>query len=455
MGQIIPYLLRVNIIIAVLFSLYWLLVRNKSNFKLNRIYLLSVLLFAFLFPLISFPVEIEEFANTNQFNFINTVNDFTSFPNTVAIETKIPETPVDMQLILSYAYLLITFLLLLRFIIELIRIIKKIYAYDKIKKERFTLIVNKNFKSPFSFFHYIFVEKFPGVDSLIIEHEKVHARQLHTLDLFFTQISSALLWINPFIYLLKKELVAQHEYLADYAVLNNGTNHEKYLNQVLNQAQNNFNSALVSKFNYSLTIKRLKMMKNINLKQKRHFKYFVLFITTGIIAGLFACSNSDNIYLDKIKVTDMPVVEKITTDSIKVTKQNTTPSIWPIDKNKVKGIIKFGKKIHPILKVEKLHTGIDLKAERGTEIFATADGVAKRVEYSKGYGNIVEIEHDKTYSTLYAHLKGFNVKKGDQVKQGDVIGYVGSTGLSTAPHLHYEVRENGRWANPENYIPTR
>lgn len=129
------------------------------------------------------------------------------------------------------------------------------YAYDKIKKDRFTIVVNKTIKSPFSFLNYIFVEKFPGVDSLIIEHEKVHARQLHTIDLFILQISSALLWINPFMYLLKKELVAQHEFLADNYVLSNTDNHEQYLKQVLIQLQNNFNNSLASKFNYSLTKK--------------------------------------------------------------------------------------------------------------------------------------------------------------------------------------------------------
>ena len=126
------------------------------------------------------------------------------------------------------------------------------------------------------------------MDSLIIEHEKVHARQFHTIDLFISQISSALLWINPFMYLLKKELIAQHEYLADNYVLNAGENHEKYLKQVFIQAHRTSNNHKLSNFNYSLTKKRLKMMKNIESKQKNAFRYFVLFIATGIIAGLLS-----------------------------------------------------------------------------------------------------------------------------------------------------------------------
>jgi len=430
MGQIIPYLLRVNIAVAILYSLYWLLIRNKSNFKLNRMYLLSVLLFAFLFPLISFPVEIEEFVNTNQFNFINTVNDFTSFSNTVAIKTKTPETPVDMQLILSYAYLLITFLLLLRFIIELIRIIKKIVAYDKIKKERFTLIVNQNFKSPFSFFHYIFVEKSPGVDSLIIEHEKVHVRQLHTLDLFFAQISSALLWINPFMYLLKKELVALHEYLADFAVLNNGENHEKYLNQVLNQVQNNFNSGLLSKFNYSLTKKRLKMMKSINLNKKRPFKYFILFIATGIIAGLFACSNMEDVSIKK-KYDTIPFGLK-TPDGQRFS--------FPISRGNIKSTSLYFNEFDSITK-RKVPDGLYIIATEGTEILAPFNGVVRKVGHNREYGKYIIIDSNNLYSVLFSIISTIKVKAGDKVKRGTVICHVGNLKSSTTPNFHLDVRK--------------
>ncbi|MBA7529348.1 hypothetical protein ES705_21544 [subsurface metagenome] len=96
---------------------------------------------------------------------------------------------------------------------------------------------------------------------------------------------------------------------------------------------------------------------------------------------------------------------------------------------------------------------MDFTAPTGTEIYATGDGVIEFVESSRrGYGNKIILNHGFGYKTLYAHLNGFNIKQGQKVKRGDVIGYVGSSGLSTAPHLHYEVSLNGKKVNPVNYF---
>jgi murein DD-endopeptidase MepM/ murein hydrolase activator NlpD len=95
---------------------------------------------------------------------------------------------------------------------------------------------------------------------------------------------------------------------------------------------------------------------------------------------------------------------------------------------------------------------MDFTAPTGTEIYATGDGVIELTESSmRGYGNEIVINHGYGYKTLYGHMSGFNVKQGQHVRRGDVIGYVGSTGLSTAPHLHYEVMLNGEKVNPVNY----
>ncbi len=111
----------------------------------------------------------------------------------------------------------------------------------------------------------------------------------------------------------------------------------------------------------------------------------------------------------------------------------------------------FGYRIHPIFKIRKMHTGVDLTAPRGTKIHAAGDGVIVRADYAGGYGNCVRINHGYGYLTLYGHMSKMNVRPGQKVKRGDVIGFVGSTGLSTSPHLHYEVRINGKWVNPVNF----
>ena len=129
------------------------------------------------------------------------------------------------------------------------------------------------------------------------------------------------------------------------------------------------------------------------------------------------------------------------------------PAIQPIA-NKDLGRVAsgYGYRIHPIYKTRKLHTGMDFTAPQGTPIYATGDGKIAKVRRSrKGYGNHVIIDHGYGYQTLYAHMKKYIVYRGQKVKRGEIIGYVGSTGTSVAPHLHYEVMKNKRKINPVNY----
>ena len=111
----------------------------------------------------------------------------------------------------------------------------------------------------------------------------------------------------------------------------------------------------------------------------------------------------------------------------------------------------FGKRKHPILGFTKMHTGTDFAAPMGTPILASGDGLVVRAKWCGGGGNCVKIKHNRVYQTVYAHMSKFarGIKKGARVKQGQIIGYVGSTGLSTGPHLHYEVIENGKKINSQ------
>lgn len=112
----------------------------------------------------------------------------------------------------------------------------------------------------------------------------------------------------------------------------------------------------------------------------------------------------------------------------------------------------FGRRFHPILKVLRPHTGIDIAASKGTPVYATADGVVSHANPGSGYGNTVVINHGYSYQTLYAHLSRKAVRPGERVTRGQVIGYVGSTGLSSGPHLHYEVIKGGVRVNPVHYF---
>ncbi|MCX6295871.1 MAG: peptidoglycan DD-metalloendopeptidase family protein [Bacteroidetes bacterium] len=112
----------------------------------------------------------------------------------------------------------------------------------------------------------------------------------------------------------------------------------------------------------------------------------------------------------------------------------------------------FGWRTHPIYKTPEFHPGMDFAAPQGTEIRATGDGVVERADATaQGYGNHVVINHGYGYETLYGHMLKFVVHAGQKIKRGQLIGYVGSTGLSTAPHVHYEVHKNGQIVNPINF----
>lgn len=129
------------------------------------------------------------------------------------------------------------------------------------------------------------------------------------------------------------------------------------------------------------------------------------------------------------------------------------PAILPIyNKDLTRTSSGFGLRIHPFYKITRFHNGMDFTAPTGTNIYATGEGVVTGVIPDKrGLGNHIILDHGFGYTSIYAHLNGFNVRKGQKVQRGDVIGYVGSTGMSLAPHLHYEIKINGRNVDPVNY----
>lgn len=132
------------------------------------------------------------------------------------------------------------------------------------------------------------------------------------------------------------------------------------------------------------------------------------------------------------------------------------PSIKPIQEDKLKRKVRhlsgYGMRIHPVHKVRKMHHGIDFTAPKGTPIQATGNGVVRKVETRRtGYGKSIVIDHGYGFTTLYGHLSKTTVKVGQRVTKGEQIGFVGSTGTSTAPHCHYEVRINNDPVNPIDY----
>lgn len=166
-----------------------------------------------------------------------------------------------------------------------------------------------------------------------------------------------------------------------------------------------------------------------------------------------------SLHQDMDKITKQLYVQSKSYDDIIEMAQNkaemlaSIPGIQPVANKNLKRMASgYGYRIHPVYKTRKMHHGMDFSAPKGTPVYATGNGVVEKVKRSRrGYGNNVRIDHGYGYKTFYAHLDKYVVKRKQKVKRGDLIGYVGNTGTSTAPHLHYEVRKNGKRVNPVNY----
>ena len=157
--------------------------------------------------------------------------------------------------------------------------------------------------------------------------------------------------------------------------------------------------------------------------------------------------------LDKIEAESKSLNEVIRSAGVKDANLSSMPVLKPVADKYVNRLASgYGTRFHPILKVNKMHKGLDFAASTGTPIYATGDGSVKVSEFNSGYGNMVVLKHGNGYESLYAHMSRSKVRNGQKVKRGDVIGYVGSTGLSTGAHLHYEIHKNGEAVDPVMYF---
>jgi len=144
------------------------------------------------------------------------------------------------------------------------------------------------------------------------------------------------------------------------------------------------------------------------------------------------------------------MIKKLMMENPNAEARGTGKYIWP-----VRGVITstYGRRVHPVFKIAKMHTGLDIGVAHGTPVKAADYGIVTYSDWWGGYGRCIIIDHGRGYATLYAHLSKQIVKKGDRVDKDQVIGNVGTTGYSTGPHLHFEVRKNGETTDPRKFLP--
>lgn len=429
------YIMKASICIIVFYTFYALVLRKCTFFMLNRLYLVLGLILSFVIPALNFSITVgqPDSALSNMvYPFLYEPEyDFFRFH-----KSQDHVTAFNYSMLLPVIYFTGISVLFFRFLFSLLSVfrISRHSETSRIDKKK---IIRSDSDSPFSFFNLVFLPKSEN-NPLIVAHEMAHVRQWHWIDLILMEIVALLLWFNPFVFLYRKSLKLQHEYLADANVVKDDSRVEGYLNCMLKQVQLVSFGGITSQF-YCKTIKKRIVMIT---KDKTPHKYLVLYILILPLVGLMLSAFS----LNKEIFTK--------SDGAVLNHANQEPSLYPLDIEKVRRIADYGEWINPLTKKKGFHYGIDFAIAVGEEVVSTADGVVVEASFDPARGNYVLIRHGDIFSTFYSHLKSISAQVGDQLEKGQTIGYSGNTGTSTTgPHLHYEVLKEGRRVNPKDYLP--
>ncbi len=437
----ITYLLLASVGVFIFWAYYKLALRNVTHFNLIRVYFVCAILLSLLVPLMD-EITLENKSSESLEQNLNEVSFDTILLNEVAsLKQKLGSVNSDKKEATNWLFLIYIggcSLLFIKILYSLLTLYKVQRSSEKSLEHSVPFYYNERIRQPFSLFRSIYLPKLwkDAVPPEVIDHELVHIRQQHFIDLLFSEFLLIILWFNPFAYLLKKELRANLEFIADEAVINKGRNVCHYQSLLLSVATNgDYQAPLKLYFNVPLKNRIVMMSK----KKTSSIGKMTLLGILPITIILFALTTSKEI--------KAPVNEFV--QPIVAVAQDNKPSILPLDKNaELKVTSHFGTTMHPTLKFEKLHTGIDLRAAMGTPVYATSDGLVEAAEFNEHHGYFIKIKHSEKYQTKYSHLKSFIVVPNTFVTKGQVIGYTGSSGRSTGPHLHFEVHENGLPVDP-------
>ncbi len=436
MIDFILFSLKSGLCLILFYAFYRFVLSKETHVKRNRIYLLAAILFSLVLPFINFTIENEELAKANQvvWEFENTIQDQFVIEESNSLKGTVYDFSFWMITLYSSGIILV----LGRLFLNLISIFKIIRANEIKKEGALNLIYLEQVHSPYSFFNYVFLN--PSIlskteNKQILLHESIHSKQLHSIDLLIIELLKAFFWFNPIIYLLKNALVEVHEYCADQACVTDDANKIGYQQCLVQHIESKMNFNLTSAFKSSLILKRIKMIKKSNTSVWAHLK-LILILPVLIISML----SFDYAEIKKDKSENLNSKTKFSLP--------LKPSV------KLKISAGYGWRVHQIYKTKKFHNGIDISGSIGTPVYAIADGVVNLADAKGqgGYGKYIVIVHADGYASRYAHLSKLSINVKANVKRGDLIAYVGNTGKSTGPHLHFEIKKNGNNVNPSDLI---
>ncbi|MEM0992295.1 MAG: TonB family protein [Bacteroidota bacterium] len=435
------YILQVTLCWTAFYVLYRSLLRKETFFHINRWYLLGTLVMGLLIPLIDWQPSPAIEGHPTYETTIQPIQ-VQMWQLEQSIEAASQPFAIDFMDVLLAVYLsgvCFFFALLLHGLWKIWRL----YRISEVEQQgNIKVVYTPEAHLPFSFFHLLFWSKAHEAalaeKAQILRHEEAHIYQWHTLDVLFLELLNIVFWCSPILYFYRKSLRTTHEYLADALVLEN-TKRKEYGHLLLKQSLSGVQIALANHFIHSQLKDRILMMTR-NKSRKRNLMKYLPLLPILLLAVLVFAKH------DGLEQTETMIGSLA---SAQVADSELIQFINPVrDRSKITKEVGYGMREHPIHKDQRLHTGIDYVVPMRTEIIATADGkVAAVNKWKKGYGHHLEVQHSDGYTTFYAHLDEMLVEIGQPVSKGEVIALSGSTGTSTGPHLHYEVRLNGKAIN--------
>lgn len=438
MDNLTIYILKSSSVLLLLYMVYWFFLRRETFFTFNRVYLIFVALLSICLPFIE--ITLPYFLSESSVQYL-TLENMLSYES-INSETIVSEK-VDFALDQTQGYNLSSFFIVVYFIgagffiiLTIFRLIQLSFLIRCSKSETINglkIFTPDQEISPFSFFNYIFINKNRYTDQdfkQIIMHEQMHSQQGHTFDLLFFEFIRIFQWFNPITWAMKRSLRDTHEYLADNGILEKGYDKKNYQFLILKQTAGLPVFSLANTFVFSQTKRRIYMLNKYRSSSLKKIKVvFVLpalFVLFCFFSAPLGAIELHTVIDSKVNF-ELPLREGVVTQ-------------------------KFAMGINPFTNKTVFHKGMDIAAPLGTKIYAAEDGEIVIADSLEGHGNNIVIQHTNGFTTYYSHLYKILVSEKERIKTGTVIGLVGSTGLSTGPHLHFEIRQKGEPVDPSEYL---
>ena len=425
------YWLKSAGIIAIFWLFYKIFLQRETFYNANRIYFLAGILMSFLLPFYVIYTYVELPATS----LIEVADSSIKKIADTAIVIEEIQPVIDWKRLLIYVYVAGFLFLSIKLLLELISLVRFLKNARKVRKNDYYLLITTEKIAPFSFFNRIVIPEklLNSVDfDKILAHEKIHVKHWHSIDMLIVRITSIVQWFNPFVWMYKYVMEQNLEFIADDFAQREIRNLKEYQYLLLKTGTGKSLFALTNNYFNTNLKKRIIMLQKVKSNRINQLKYiFILPLLSFFIYSF----NTKEVY--EIK-TQLDI--------------NSIDFIVPVLTKNIKRINGYGMRINPFTKNREMHNGIDYSAQTGTQVFAAENGNIIATGENKKEGKYIKIKHEKGYQTNYFHLNNINVTKNSKVKKGQIIGSVGNTGMSKAPHLHFEILKDGKYLNPYNFI---